>query len=156
MQVLFIEHATWQTEGVTNNCLHLWAPKAAFLFCRWQQLNSRTTNEQITTTHHPETTPEQHSGGHTPLENRHADTVYTPTALFLDQKECLDGRCPSPNCEKQFGGDTSLRILIIERFTGAIGFIHGKDRWAAGSISLSILQNLISPTSMLPTHINAG
>lgn len=90
------------------------------------------------------------------MENMHADTVHTPTALFLDQKEYLDGQCPPQNCEKQFGGDTSLRILIIERFTGAIGFINGKDWWAAGSVSLPILQNLISPTSMLPTHINAG
>ncbi len=66
MHVLFIEDTAWQTEGVTNNFLHLWAPKAAFLFCRWQQLNPRTIKEQITTTHHSETTPEQHSGGDTP------------------------------------------------------------------------------------------
>lgn len=102
MHVLFIEDTTWQTEGVTNNFLHLWLPNTAFLFCRWQQLNPRTIKEQITTTHHSETTPEQHCEGHTPMENMHADTVHTPTALFPDQKECLDSQCPPPNCEKQF------------------------------------------------------
>lgn len=156
LYVLLIEDKTWQSEGVTNNFLNLWAPKAAFFFCRWQQLNPRTPKEQITTTHHSETTPEQHSGGHTPMENMHADTVHTPAALFLDQTERLDGRWPPPNCEKQFDGGTSLWILIIERFTWAIRLIHRKDWWAAGSVSLPIPHNLISPTSVLSTHINAG
>lgn len=94
---------------------------------------------------------EQYSWGHTPLENMHADTVHTQTALFLDQKECLDGRWSPLNCEKQFGGDTSLRLLIIERFTAAIGLIHRKDWRAAGSVSLPILQSLIGPASSLLT-----
>lgn len=55
-----------------------------------------------------------------------------PAVLSTDQSKEMPGcPIPPPNCEKQFGGDTSLWILIIERFTGAIGFIHGKDLWAA-------------------------
>lgn len=82
MHVLFIEDTTWQTEGVTNNFLHLWAPKAAFLFCRWQQLNPRTIKEQITTTHHSETTPEQHSGGHACRHSPHTNSpVPGPKAM---------------------------------------------------------------------------
>jgi len=56
----------------------------------------------------------------------HADMVHTQTALFLDQKECLDGWWSLPNCEKQFGGDTSLRLRNSQELSA---LLIGKTRW---------------------------
>lgn len=150
MKVLFIEDKTWQAEGATKNFLHLWAPKAVFFFSRWQQLSPRTPKEQITTTHYSETTPEHWAvqwrtysfGEHACRHGSHTD--HTQTALFLDQKERLNGRWSPLNCEKQFGGDTSLRLLIIERFTAAIGLIHRKD-WRAAVCRQRFTSNTSEP-----------